>query len=142
MLQALELNPSDVVLEVGCGSGYNAALLSKLCKHVYTTEIIKSLAMGAHSKFKQLGIANVTVINVDGSEGYRKYAPYDKVIVTAACRKIPQALIGQLREGGIILAPVGEPYSQTMIKGVKQKGKLETESLGNFMFVPLTGKGA
>lgn len=141
MLQALELKPSDIVLEVGCGSGYNAALLGKLCKHVYTTEIIKSLALAAHHRLKQFGISNVTVINIDGSEGYKKYAPYDKIILTAACRRIPAKLIAQLKEGGTILAPVGEPYSQTMIKGVKRKGKLETENLGNFIFVPLTGKG-
>lgn len=142
MLQALELKPSDVVLEVGCGSGYNAALLGRLCKQVYSLEIIGAHALAAHTRLKQLGITNVKVLNRDGSEGYAQAAPYDKIIVTAACRKIPQLLIDQLKEGGIILAPVGEEYSQIMVKGVKRKGKLETENLGNFAFVPMTGKGA
>lgn len=139
MLQALALKPSDVVLEIGTGSGYNAALLGKLCKQVYSLEIIGTHALAAHTRLKQLGITNVKVLNLDGSEGYAHAAPYDKIIATAAGQKIPQAFIDQLKEEGVLLAPIGPEHGQMMVRGVKRKGKLETEDLGRFVFVPMTG---
>ncbi|MCX8147471.1 MAG: methyltransferase domain-containing protein, partial [Candidatus Woesearchaeota archaeon] len=140
MLQALEPKESDKVLEIGTGSGYNAALLSKLVKKVVTTEIIPELVEYAKKNLKKAGIKNVEVFHSDGSRGHKKEAPYDKIIVTAACPEIPLPLIEQLKENGIIVAPVGPLYSQKMIKGTKKKGKLVLEELGDFVFVPLKGK--
>lgn len=140
MIQALELKKSDKVLEIGAGSGYNAALMAKLCKKVYGIEIIKELVSYARQNLVTTGIKNVEIIYGDGSMGYEKAAPYDKIIVTAACPKIPQPLIEQLKENGIILAPVGDLWGQKMIQGRKINGEIQYESLGYFSFVPLRGK--
>ena len=140
MINALELKKTDRVLEVGAGSGYCAAIISKMAKFVYTTEIIPELADFAANNIKKIGIKNIEVINYDGSQGYEKKAPYDKIMVTAACPKIPPPLIDQLKQNGIIVAPVAYFLGQTMIKGIKKGQELETESLGNFVFVPLKGK--
>ncbi|MFO8016262.1 MAG: protein-L-isoaspartate(D-aspartate) O-methyltransferase [Candidatus Woesearchaeota archaeon] len=144
MLQALEMGGSDTVLEIGAGSGYNAALLSKLAREVYAVETIKELADYAKQKLDEAGISNVHVIHMDGSKGYPEKAPYDRIIMTAACREIPKPVIGQLKEGGIIIAPVGPLYSQKLFKGIKRKDggkyKLDIEVLGDFVFVPLTGE--
>lgn len=142
MLQALELKKTDKVLEVGAGSGYCAAIISKIVKKVVTTEIIKPLKDFAEENLKKAKIKNVNVVYHDGSAGYEEESPYDKIIVTAACRSIPEPLIRQLKEKGIIIAPVGGFLSQKMIKGIKRNGKLKTSSLGYFTFVPLTGKYA
>lgn len=140
MLEALELKKTDKVLEIGAGSGYNAALISKLSKKVITTEYFEELAKFAKQNISKLGILNVKVIKTDGSQGYKKEAKYDKIIATAACPLIPKEWIEQLNEGGIIIAPVGKPYGQQMIKVKKTKNRLMEENLGNFMFVPLRGK--
>lgn len=143
MTQALELKPGDKVLEVGAGSGYQAAIIAKMIGDgkVITTEIISELVVFAKENLKNANIKNVDVVNWDGSKGYDKEAPYDKIIVTAACPKIPRPLIKQLKEGGIIVAPVGSlVFGQKMIKGKKIDGKLEEESLGRFVFVPLKGE--
>ena len=140
MINALKLKKTDKVLEVGAGSGYCAAIISKMAKFVYTTEIIPELADFASNNIKKAGIKNIEVINYDGSQGYEKKAPYDKIIVTAACPKIPPPLIEQLKQNGIIVAPVAYFLGQTMIKGVKKGKELKTESLGSFVFVPLKGK--
>lgn len=140
MLDILDLKKSDVVLEIGAGSGYNAALLSRLVKHVYSIEYIKELADFAKKNLKKLNIKNVTIIHWDGSQGYREKAPYDKIILTAACPKIPQPVIEQLKENGIVVAPVGPRYGQKLVKGIKRNGKLSIQELGDFMFVPLRGK--
>ncbi len=139
MIQALELKPTDVVLEVGSGSGYNAAIMAQLCKEVISTEIIPALAQFAKRNLHAAGITNVTVLQRDGSLGHAAKAPYDKIIITAACRAIPQPLADQLKEHGIILIPIGDSAGQTMIKGVKKKGTLVTYDLGRFAFVPLQG---
>ena len=89
---------------------------------------------------KKEDVKNVKVFCCDGSKGFDKKAPYDKIIITAGCPEIPKVLIEQLKEGGIIVAPVGGSFGQRMIKGVKKKGKLKEEYLGDFMFVPLRGK--
>ena len=140
MINALELKPTDKVLEVGAGSGWCAAIMSKLCKQVITTEIIPGLAEFAKNNLKRAKIKNVKIIHWDGSKGYAKQAPYNKIMITAATPKIPEPLISQLKENGIIIAPVGPLFSQEMIKGIKLKGKLHTDSLGYFTFVPLKGK--
>ena len=140
MLDAHKLKKTDVVLEIGSGSGYNSALLSNLVKHVYSIEYIQELADFAKENLKKLNIKNVTIIHGDGSQGYREKALYDKIIITAACPRIPQPLIEQLKENGIVVAPVGPRYEQKLVKGIKKKGKLLMRELGGFMFVPLKGK--
>jgi protein-L-isoaspartate(D-aspartate) O-methyltransferase len=142
MLQALELKETDKVLEIGTGSGYNAALIATITKkgQVYTTEIVPELVDYANERIKKLKLKNIKVIKSDGSLGYKKEAPYDRIIATAACPSIPKHWIDQLKEGGIIVAPVGPWHSQKMIKLRKAKGKLVEENLGDFMFVPLKGE--
>lgn len=143
MTEALEARQGHKILEVGAGSGYQAAILSKLVGksgRIITTEYIKELAEFARSNIKRCDICNVQVISCDGSQGYEKEAPYDRIIVTAACPGIPKPLVEQLKEKGIIIAPVGSLFGQDMVKGIKIKGKLETKNLGSFVFVPLKGK--
>lgn len=143
MLDALDVKPGMRVLEVGAGSGYNAALLGVLVGNtgkVTSTEILPELVAFARKNLKKAGITNVTVVHHDGSKGYAKEAPYDRIICTAAAPRIPDVLVKQLKEGGIILIPVGPAYGQEMVKGKKFKGELLTEKLGGFIFVPLMGK--
>jgi protein-L-isoaspartate(D-aspartate) O-methyltransferase len=141
MIDALGVKPEDNVLEIGAGSGYNAALLSILSRKVTTTEIIPALAKNAENNLKNAGIKNAEVISSDGSIGYGKNAPYDKVIMTAASPAIPPPLVEQLKEGGRIIAPVGELSSgQSMLIGEKKDGEMQYRSIGYFSFVPLKGK--
>src|SRR3989344_8715151 len=139
MTEALELKSTDKVLEIGSGSGYQAALISRLARKVISIEIIKDLALFAKENINKNNIKNVEIINADGSQGYEKESPYDKIIATAACPKIPEALIEQLKENGIIVAPVGPLYGQVMVKAKKIKNKLISWKLGDFIFVPLKG---
>ena len=142
MLQALELKSTDKVLEVGTGSGYNAALISNILKQgkLYTTEIIPELAESSRLNLERLKIKNIEVIKTDGSKGHKEKSPYDKIIVTAACPKIPNILIKQLKIDGILVAPIGPLYNQQMLKIIKRQNKLEIKNLGNFIFVPLQGE--
>lgn len=143
MLQALELKKGDKVLEVGTGSGWCAALIAHITGPkgmIYTTEIVPELITFAQQNIKKLKIKNLKIIKTDGSKGYKPAAPYDAIIVTAACPQIPKPLIHQLKENGIIVAPIGPWFGQKMIKAKKVKGKLIKENLGYFMFVPLKGK--
>lgn len=143
MTEALELQKGHKVLEVGSGSGYQAAIIANIVGEngkVISTEIIDDLVKFAQENIKKLNLKNVKIINHDGSKGYEKEAPYDRIIVTAACPKIPNSLKKQLKENGIIVAPVGNLNEQVMIKARKKDNKLIEESLGHFMFVPLKGK--
>jgi protein-L-isoaspartate(D-aspartate) O-methyltransferase len=140
MINALELKKNDKVLEIGAGSGYCAAIMSKIAKEVYTTEIIPELVDFANKNLEKANIQNVFVIKHDGSQGYEKEAPYDKIMVTAACPEIPKPLMDQLKEDGIIVAPVSHLLVQKMIKGIKKQNRLKQKSLGEFSFVPLKGK--
>lgn len=143
MLQALEIKEGDKVLEIGAGAGYQAALLSVLVGEkgkVITTEVIPELVQMSRQNLANLGLTNVTILETNGSEGYPQKSPFDKIILTAACPTIPQPLIDQLKEGGLVIAPVGDLESQTMVRGTKVSGKLELEFMGQFMFVPLQGK--
>lgn len=143
MTQALEVRPGHKVLEVGTGSGYQAAILGRIVGDkgmVYSTEIIPELVKFAKSNLKKEKVKNVKVLHCDGSEGYAEGAPYDRIIVTAAAPEVPKPLISQLKENGILIAPVGSLFTQEMMK-IKKKGKgLKTKELGYFMFVPLKGK--
>jgi protein-L-isoaspartate(D-aspartate) O-methyltransferase len=142
MTQLLQVQPSYRVLEVGTGSGYQAAVLAELAADVYTIEIIPSLAEGAHIRLEALGYRNVHVRQGDGYEGWREFAPYDAIVVTAGAPQIPPPLIEQLREGGRMAIPVGGAMAtQELVLGEKQGGRLQTRSVAPVLFVPLTGKG-
>ena len=143
MLQALELKEGDNVFEIGAGGGYQAALMSRIVGKkgkVITTEIIPELVEIAKENISNMELKNVHIEETDGSAGFPEHAPFDKVVITAACPTIPQPIIDQLKEGGIVIAPVGDLEGQTMVKGIKENDKLELEFLGSFRFVPLRGK--
>lgn len=140
MTQALRLRGNEKVLEVGTGSGYQSAILSRLAKEVYTIEFIEELSERASSLFKRLGFENIHTFVGDGTLGLPKYAPFDAIIVTAGGPKIPSPLIDKLKEGGRIVIPVGEPNNQKLILGIKRSGGLETEELMFVKFVALRGK--
>ncbi len=143
MTQALEPKKGGKILEVGTGSGYQAAILAHIVGKsgkIISTEIISELVLFSKANLQRAQVKNVQVIGMDGSRGYGIEAPYDRIIVTAASPKIPKQLVEQLREGGIIVIPVGPRYSQQMIKAVKKNGKLVQQSIGDFIFVPLTGE--
>jgi len=141
MTELLELKGNEKVLEIGAGSGYQAAILSKLAKKVITVERIDELAQRTKKLLEKNNYNNVIVIHGDGTKGYEKEAPYDAIIVTAAAESIPKALIEQLGEGGRLVAPVGPSYHQELVRMRKIKGKLETDYHGGCIFVPLIGTG-
>ncbi len=140
MTEQLEPQPNDRVLEIGTGSGYQAAVLSPLVKEVYSIEIIESLGKRAKQTLKRLQYTNVFVKIGDGYEGWPEHAPFDKIIVTCSPEKVPQPLIDQLKEGGRMIIPVGERYQQVFHLLKKQSGELINEALRPTLFVPMTGK--
>lgn len=140
MTELLELKGDEKVLEIGTGSGYQAAILAELAKEVYTIERFPSLAEEATKRLTELGYNNVYVIVGDGTIGLEEKSPFDRIIVTAAAPKIPEPLINQLSENGIIVTPVGERFSQILVKGRKEKGKLIEEYHTPCVFVPLVGE--
>lgn len=140
MTEALQLKGDEKVLEVGTGSGYQAAILSKLSKEVYTIEKVKSLALKSERLFEELGYENIKVKVDDGTEGWKENSPYNGIIVTAGAPKIPEPLIEQLAENGRIVIPVGGSFSQDLIVGEKIKGKLIKKAICGCVFVPLIGK--
>ncbi|MDP2433374.1 MAG: protein-L-isoaspartate(D-aspartate) O-methyltransferase [Pseudomonadota bacterium] len=141
MTDLLDLEPDDIVLEVGTGSGYQAALLAKLVKQVYSLEIVAALAETARERLHRLGYGNVEVHQDDGHAGWPEHAPFDAVIVTAAAPDIPPALIEQLKPGGRLLIPVGDRYSgQDLLLIEKDRhGRVRRNSVLPVIFVPLTG---
>lgn len=144
MTQALELRAGQKVLEVGTGSGYQAALIACVVGargKIFSTEIIPELVALARKNLFRAKVRNVQVLEMDGSEGYAKEAPYDRIILTAATPRVPLHLLLQLKEEGILLAPVGGLFGQEMIRVRKlQGGKIQKENLGEYIFVPLRGK--
>ena len=142
MCEELELEEGLKVLEIGAGSGYHAAIISKIIGEkgkVYTVERIPELVEFAKNNLKRAGIKNVEVILGDGSLGLPEHAPYDRILVTCSAPDIPQPLVEQLKEGGILLIPVGRTFS-ILIKGRKRHGKLEKREICECAFVPLVGK--
>jgi len=141
-LMTQELNPkeTDKVLEVGTGSGYQAAVLSRIASHVYSIEIVKPLAEESAVRLKSLGYDNVTVRHGDGYAGWKEYAPFDKIIVTAAAGRVPKPLEEQLAEGGRIIMPVGGSFAQDLLLGEKRKGVVSYRIVAGVRFVPMTGK--
>jgi protein-L-isoaspartate(D-aspartate) O-methyltransferase len=141
MTEALELIGTEKVLEIGAGSGYQAAVLAELAKEVYTIERIASLAHSADQVLKNLGYQNVQVIVADGTLGWPPYAPYDAVMVTAGAPQVPQPLVEQLALGGRLVIPVGDRYSQNLTRIRRTpEGELRTEHLGGCRFVKLIGE--
>ncbi|MEC9092480.1 MAG: protein-L-isoaspartate(D-aspartate) O-methyltransferase, partial [Planctomycetota bacterium] len=139
MTESLEPKPTDKVLEIGTGSGYQAAVLSPLVKEVYSIEIVKSLGERAARTLRRLKYKNVFTKVGDGFKGWKEHAPFDKIIVTCSPERIPLPLIEQLREGGLMVVPVGERYQQTLYLLKKNNGKLDSIALRPTLFVPMTG---
>lgn len=142
MCEELELKKGLKILEIGAGSGYHAAVISRIIGEegkVYSIERIAELAEFARKNLEKAGIKNVEVIEGDGSLGLPEYAPYDRILVTCSAPDIPEPLIEQLKEGGIILIPVGRTFS-VLIKGIKKGKRLEKKEICGCAFVPLIGK--
>lgn len=140
MTQTIDPQLTDKVLEIGTGSGFQAAILSPLVDKVYTIEIVDSLGRKAAKLLKRLKYDNVHVKVGDGFKGWPEHAPFDKIVVTCSPEDVPQPLIDQLREGGRMVIPTGERYQQTLYLFTKEDGKLTKEALRPTLFVPMTGK--
>ena len=142
MTDLLELRPEHTVLEVGTGSGYQSAILSQLCKTVYSMEVIGELNHDAAEHLAQLGYDNVITCTGNGYEGWPEHAPYDGIIVTAAAPYIPEALIDQLRPGGRMVIPLGAPYSYQELALINkdEQGNVEKRSVLGVAFVPLVNQ--
>ena len=142
MTELLNLKAGDKVLEIGTGSGYQAAVLSEITKEVYTVEIIEELGKSAKKRLKDLGYKSIRCKIGDGYYGWKEYAPFDRIMVTAAATHIPPSLIRQLKKGGKMCIPVGNPFlTQNLILIEKDKeGNLKTRNILPVRFVPLTGR--
>jgi protein-L-isoaspartate(D-aspartate) O-methyltransferase len=141
MTESLLLKPTDKVLEIGTGSGYQAAVLAEIVKEVYTIEIRKSFADMAAKRLKDLGYKNAKVKHADGYFGWEDYAPFDAIIITAAANHIPPLLIKQLKEGGRLIIPLGSTvYYQVLTLATKKKGELDVVQMGPVAFVPMIGE--
>lgn len=140
MTELLELKGNEKVLEIGTGSGYQAAILAELSREVYTIERVDILAKRAEERFLSLGHTNIHVKVGDGTLGWPEEAPFDRIMITAAAPKIPDVLMEHLSEKGIIIAPVGERFSQQLLKRTKSMGNYSDEYYTPCIFVPLIGK--
>jgi len=140
MTELLQLLGSEIILEIGTGSGYQAAVLSKLCRWVYTVERIKSLSERAQEITKAGGYENITFIVGDGTEGWPEAAPYDGIIVTAGAPRIPDTFVSQLRLGGKLVIPVGDRFSQTLQRVIKTEQGTTIENHTGCRFVDLIGR--
>jgi len=141
MTDLLEPEPEDVILEIGTGSCYQAAVLSLIVRQVYTIEIIPELAAQAEARLRRLAYDNVAVRSGDGYYGWPEHAPYDGIIVTAAAPNIPEPLIQQLKPGGNLVIPVGQPHGFQELVVVRKEptGEIDTRTVLGVAFVPLTG---
>lgn len=141
MCQEAELTAEDKVLEIGTGSGYGAAVLSRIVRQVYTIERLEDLAANARSRLAILGYDNISVECGDGVLGLSKEAPFAAILVTAAALEPPPALIEQLASGGRLVIPIGESSGQRLMRYRRENGKFVTDDLGGFAFVPFVGAG-
>jgi protein-L-isoaspartate(D-aspartate) O-methyltransferase len=139
MTQALALQATDRVLEIGTGSGYQTAILAELAARVYSIERVKSLALQTRERLDRLGYRNVAVRHSDGTYGWGEAAPFDAILVAAGSPSIPSTLVEQLREGGRLVIPVGDRNTQVLQRGIKQQGRLVVSGLGDCVFVPFIG---
>lgn len=135
----LEAGPLETVLEIGTGSGYQTAILSKLVKRVYSVERIKSLQLQARKRFQELHVRNIRLHHRDGGMGLPEYAPFDGILVTAAPEGIPRALVDQLRVGGCMILPIGNRSEQVLVRVTRTRAGYEKELLEQVVFVPLLG---
>jgi protein-L-isoaspartate(D-aspartate) O-methyltransferase len=141
MTELLALESTDRVLEIGTGSGYQAAILAQIVAEVYTVEIIEPLALEARERLARLGYTNVHVLHADGYYGWEEHAPYDAIVVTAAPDHIPQPLVRQLKDGASLVIPVGPPGGyQTLWQVTKQGDQITKRNVTGVLFVPLTGE--
>jgi len=142
MTDLIEPDVDDVILEIGTGSGYQAAILAKLVKHVYSIEIIETLADEARARLARLGYENITTKLGDGYYGWQEHAPFDAIVVTAASSHVPPPLIQQLKAGGRMVIPVGGRFmtQQLLLLEKTADGKIITRQLAAVRFVPLTGE--
>ena len=140
MTQSLELKGNEKVLEIGTGSGYQTAILAELAREVYSVERMRALAERARKLLKKLGYNNVKILLSDGTLGWEESSPYDRILVTAGAREIPQPLTDQLEEGGVMVIPVGNSYSQDLEVVRKRKNHIKTVAVEKCVFVPLIGK--
>jgi protein-L-isoaspartate(D-aspartate) O-methyltransferase len=140
MTQALQLTREDRVLEIGTGSGYQAAILAEIAYRVYTVERIRALYLHVRRLFDELRLFNVVTRYGDGSKGWEEESPFDAIIITAGAPKIPAILVNQLAVGGRLVAPIGNPHSQELIKLVKDKTGIRQINLGGCRFVKLVGE--
>jgi len=139
MTELLELEPEDRVLEIGTGSGYQAAVLAEITDEVYTVEIIEELAEFGAGNLARNGYEKVEVKHADGYYGWEEHAPFDAVVVTAASSHIPSPLVEQLKDGGVMVIPVGHPFqTQQLMRVEKKDGEIFTENLMPVRFVPFT----
>lgn len=139
MTQALNLKGSETALEIGTGSGYQAAILAQICAKVYTVERIKPLMIRARKLFDQLQYTNIVCKVDDGTVGWPEYGPYEAIVVTAAGPRVPQPLIDQLADPGRLVLPVGDKFSQSLILVVKEDGKIRQQVIESVRFVSLIG---
>ena len=138
MSQALEVGERHKVLEIGTGSGYQAAVLAKLCRRLFTMERHRGLLKEAEKRFAEMKIHNITTRFGDGSKGWPEQAPFDRVMITAAAPEVPQVLLDSLAEGGVLVAPVGEERrDQELLRYRRRDGDFIVEDLGPVRFVPL-----
>ena len=142
MTDLLQVGPNDAVLEIGTGSGYQAAVLARLAREVYTIEIVPALADAAAQRLQRLGYGNVATRLGDGYYGWQEAAPFDGIIVTAAASQIPPPLIGQLKSGGRMVIPVGAPFAlqHLVLVELDDERKIKTRQLLPVRFVPLAGR--
>ena len=138
MTQHLELDGVDSVLEVGCGSGYQAAILSKVCRRVFTIERIDELLKEAKTKFSKHEIHNIFTRFDDGQRGWKQYAPFERILFSATAKEVPEVLFEQLAEGGILIAPVEQSKDYHLItRYYKRNGRITSESIEPCLFVPV-----
>ena len=137
MTLALELGDRDKVLEIGTGSGYQAAILSRLARRVYSVERYRTLSKEAEDRFGQLGLTNVVTRVGDGSKGWPEQAPFDRIILTASAPERPDAILEQLKEGGIAIAPVDRPGRQVLVRYTREDDEILEQELMDVRFVPL-----
>lgn len=142
MAERLDLSGGEKVLEIGTGSGYQAAILAQLAKEVYSIERFANLAKRAQGAFKELGFTNIKIKVGDGTLGWPEQAPFDRIIITAASPRVPLPLEEQLKEGGKLVAPLGESFAQVLTLLEKKKGKFESTPVCGCVFVPLVSKHA
>jgi protein-L-isoaspartate(D-aspartate) O-methyltransferase len=137
MTMALELNGADSILEIGCGSGYQAAILSKLVRRVFTVERIEKLLIEAKEKFEKLKLRNINAKFDDGTRGWKTYAPFDRILFSASCIAPPTALFEQLKDGGILVAPIEKNGRQIITRYIKNGNKVFSQELEECLFVPV-----